>query len=318
MENKRLGVSTGLAAYILWGMLGVFWELLHAVPAMDTLAYRIVWSLVTIGIVLTVQRSWRVVWQTIVTLTKTRKIGWIVLSSLLISVNWLIYIYMVGHHQATEASLGYYIMPLMNVAVAILFLHEQLSRTKLIAIFFVIIGVVILTVQTGSLPLNTLLMAGSFCFYGLIKKQVQLPATISLTLETLFVAPIAVVYLLLSPHVMTQNGPHITLLLISSGVITVIPLLLFAVATKNTDFITLGFIQYLNPTIQLLMAVFVLHEAFSWHKAVVFAFIWFGILVFIFGSLRSYRKLQRMRPAPQDRKTADEQQTYSKKVVEKV
>lgn len=318
MENKRLGVSTGLAAYILWGMLGVFWELLHAVPAMDTLAYRIVWSLVTIGIVLTMQRSWRVVWQTIVTLTKTRKIGWIVLSSLLISVNWLIYIYMVGHHQATEASLGYYIMPLMNVAVAILFLHEQLSRTKLIAIFFVIIGVVILTVQTGSLPLNTLLMAGSFCFYGLIKKQVQLPATISLTLETLFVAPIAVVYLLLSPHVMTQNGPHITLLLISSGVITVIPLLLFAVATKNTDFITLGFIQYLNPTIQLLMAVFVLHEAFSWHKAVVFAFIWFGILVFIFGSLRSYRKLQQMRPAPQDRKTADEQQTYSKKVVEKV
>lgn len=318
MENKRLGVSTGLAAYILWGMLGVFWELLHAVPAMDTLAYRIVWSLVTIGIVLTMQRSWRVVWQTIVTLTKTRKIGWIVLSSLLISVNWLIYIYMVGHHQATEASLGYYIMPLMNVAVAILFLHEQLSRTKMIAIFFVIIGVVILTVQTGSLPLNTLLMAGSFCFYGLIKKQVQLPATISLTLETLFVAPIAVVYLLLSPHVMTQNGPHITLLLISSGVITVIPLLLFAVATKNTDFITLGFIQYLNPTIQLLMAVFVLHEAFSWHKAVVFAFIWFGILVFIFGSLRSYRKLQQMRPAPQDRKTADEQQTYSKKVVEKV
>lgn len=318
MENKRLGVSTGLAAYILWGMLGVFWELLHAVPAMDTLAYRIVWSLVTIGIVLTMQRSWRVVWQTIVMLTKTRKIGWIVLSSLLISVNWLIYIYMVGHHQATEASLGYYIMPLMNVAVAILFLHEQLSRTKLIAIFFVIIGVVILTVQTGSLPLNTLLMAGSFCFYGLIKKQVQLPATISLTLETLFVAPIAVVYLLLSPHVMTQNGPHITLLLISSGVITVIPLLLFAVATKNTDFITLGFIQYLNPTIQLLMAVFVLHEAFSWHKAVVFAFIWFGILVFIFGSLRSYRKLQQMRPAPQDRKTADEQQTYSKKVVEKV
>lgn len=318
MENKRLGVSTGLAAYILWGMLGVFWELLHAVPAMDTLAYRIVWSLVTTGIVLTMQRSWRVVWQTIVMLTKTRKIGWIVLSSLLISVNWLIYIYMVGHHQATEASLGYYIMPLMNVAVAILFLHEQLSRTKLIAIFFVIIGVVILTVQTGSLPLNTLLMAGSFCFYGLIKKQIQLPATISLTLETLFVAPIAVVYLLLSPHVMTQNGPHITLLLISSGVITVIPLLLFAVATKNTDFITLGFIQYLNPTIQLLMAVFVLHEAFSWHKAVVFAFIWFGILVFIFGSLRSYRKLQQMRPAPQDRKTADEQQPYSKKVVEKV
>lgn len=316
MENKQLGISTGLLAYVLWGMLGVFWEMLHAVPAFDTLAYRIVWSLVTIGIVLTFQRSWHTVWATIRQLTKNRKIGWIILSSLLISVNWLIYIYMVTHHQATEASLGYYIMPLMNVAVALLFLHEQLSRTKVVAIVLVIIGVVILTVQTGSLPLNTLLMAGSFCFYGLIKKQVQLPATISLTLETLFVAPIAVIYLLLSPHVMTQNGPHITLLLVLSGVITVIPLLLFAVATKNTDFITLGFIQYLNPTIQLLMAIFVLHEAFSWHKAIVFAFIWLGILVFVFGSVHSYRKLQHMRPAKPTTNT--QQVKYTDKAVEKL
>lgn len=295
MENKQLGVSTGLLAYVLWGMLGVFWEMLHAVPAMDTLAYRIVWSLVTIGIVLTIQRDWSTVFLTIKQLAHNHKLGWIILSSLLISVNWLIYIYMVTHHQATEASLGYYIMPLINVAVAIIFLHEQLSRTKIVAIVLVIIGVVILTIQSGSLPLNTLLMAASFCFYGLIKKQVQLPATISLALETLFVMPIAVIYLLWSPHTMLQNGPHITMLIILSGIITVVPLLLFAVATKNTDFITLSFIQYLNPTIQLVMAIFVLHESFSWNKALVFLFIWLGIAVFVFGSYRSYRSLQRMR-----------------------
>ncbi|KRL04517.1 EamA family transporter RarD [Liquorilactobacillus oeni] len=295
MKNKHLGLSSALAAYILWGMLGVFWELLSAVPAMDTLAYRIVWSLATISIVLTVQKDWHNVWETIVSLTKNRKIGWIILSSFLISINWFIYIYMVTHHQATEASLGYYIMPLMNVAVALIFLHESLSRAKIIALILVVIGVVILTIQTGSLPLNTLLMAGSFCFYGLIKKQVQLPATISLTLETLCVAPIAVIYLLATPHVMTQNGLQVTILLILSGIITIIPLLLFAVATKNTDFITLGFIQYLNPTIQLLMAIFVLHEAFNWNKAIVFLFIWSGILVFIVSSLYNYRRLRQIK-----------------------
>lgn len=292
MEKRRLGISTGLAAYTLWGLLSVFWELLSVVPALDTLAYRIVFSLITISIVLTVQKDWGTIWGTIKELVQNRKIFWIILSSYLISLNWFIYIYMVTHHEATEASLGYYIMPLMNVIVALIFLHEKLSRSKVIALLLVILGVVILTIQAGSLPLNTLLMAASFCFYGLIKKQVQLPATISLTLETLFVAPVAIIYLLLSPHVITQDGAGVTTLLILSGIITIIPLLLFAVATKNTDFITLGFIQYLNPTIQLLMAIFVIHESFSWHKAVVFVFIWLGILVFILGNVHGLHRLK--------------------------
>ncbi|KRL07271.1 rarD protein [Liquorilactobacillus hordei DSM 19519] len=292
MEKRHLGVNAALAAYILWGLLGVFWELLSVVPALDTLAYRIVFSLITIGIVLTVQKDWGTIWQTIKQLIKSRKIFWIILSSYLISLNWFIYIYMVTHHEATEASLGYYIMPLMNVIIALVFLHEKLSRSKIIALLLVIIGVVILTFQTGSLPLNTLLMAGSFCFYGLIKKQVQLPATISLTLETFFVAPIAIIYLLLSPHVITQNGLGVSTLLVLSGVITVIPLLLFAVATKNTDFITLGFIQYLNPTIQLLMAIFVMKESFDWHKAIVFIFIWLGVLVFILGNVHGVHRIK--------------------------
>lgn len=226
MENKRLGIISGLSAYLLWGMLGMFWELLSVVPAMDTLAYRIVWSLVTISVVLTFQKSWKEVWHVIIELIQNHKMGLIILSAFLISLNWFLYIDMVTHEQATEASLSYYIMPLMNVVVTVIFLHEKLSRSKIVALILVIIGVVILTIQTGSLPLNTLLMAATFCFYGLIKKQVPLPATISLTLETLFVAPIALVYLFLSPHVMIQNGPKITILLIMSGILTVIPLTL--------------------------------------------------------------------------------------------
>ena len=293
MENKKIGLTTGLASYIIWGLLPIYWELLHIVPAMNTLSYRIVWSMATMLIVITVQHDWRTLITTIKDLFAAKKLRWIVMASFLISINWFIYIYMVGHHQATEASLGYYIMPLMNIVVAVLFLHESLSRNKLIAISLALIGVIILTIQSGSLPLNTLLMAASFCLYGLIKKQVPLPATMSLTLETLFVFPIAAIYLIwFAPGSIFAYTSSVTTLLIFSGVITVIPLLLFAVATKNLDFITLSFIQYLNPTMQLLVAVLLLHEAFNVHKLIVFAFIWAGIIIFAIGSIRSYRQSQ--------------------------
>ncbi|MDV8952165.1 EamA family transporter RarD [Leuconostoc falkenbergense] len=289
MENKRVGIVSAISAYVLWGTLSIFWELLNSVPAMDTLAYRVVFSIVTIAIVLTIQRNWSLLWQETLQLIHHRKIYYIILSSFLIAINWFIYIYMVTHHQATEASLGYYIMPLMNVAVAVIILHEKLFRFQAVALLLVIIGVLLLTYLTGSLPVNTLLMAASFCFYGLIKKQIPLPATISLALETICVAPIAIIYLWLSPYTLTQNGSFVTTLLLSSGVITVIPLILFAIANKNTDFITLGFMQYLNPTIQLLMAIFVLHEHFQIHQAIIFLFIWAGILVFVIGSIHQYK-----------------------------
>lgn len=293
MENKKIGLTTGLASYIIWGLLPIYWGLLHIVPAMNTLSYRIVWSMATMLIVITVQHDWRTLITIIKDLFAAKKLRWIVMASFLISINWFIYIYMVGHHQATEASLGYYIMPLMNIVVAVLFLHESLSRNKLIAISLALIGVIILTIQSGSLPLNTLLMAASFCLYGLIKKQVPLPATMSLTLETLFVFPIAAIYLIwFAPGSIFAYTSSVTTLLIFSGVITVIPLLLFAVATKNLDFITLSFIQYLNPTMQLLVAVLLLHEAFDVHKLIVFAFIWAGIIIFAIGSIRSYRQSQ--------------------------
>lgn len=294
MENKKLGVQSGLLAYIFWGVLGVFWELMHSVPAMDILSYRIVWSMLTIAIILTIRRDWPLLFNTIKQLAHTHKLKWLILASFLISANWFIYIYMVTHQAATEASLGYYIMPLMNVVVAVLFLHEHLSKTRIVALTFVVIGVAILTFQTGSLPLNTLLMAGTFCLYSLIKKKVPLPALISLTLETLFVFPIAIIYLLLTPYNMLQGSPHVTILIILSGLVTIIPLLLFAVAAKNIDFITLSFIQYLNPTMQLLMAIFILNEAFTWHKAIVFILIWIGIAVFVYGSIQSARQTRQI------------------------
>lgn len=293
MAKRQLGISTGLASYSLWGLLGVFWETLHIVPAFDTLAYRIVWSIITIALVITVQRNWQTVHHTLQQLIAQHQLKWIILSALLISLNWLIYIYMVTHQQATEASLGYYIMPLINVLVAVGILHERLSLGRLLALSFVIIGVVVLTFQSGQLPLTTLMMAASFCFYGLIKKQVPLPATISLTLETLFVLPLAIGYLWWSPYHFGQSGWQVTILLMLSGVVTVIPLLLFAVAAKNTDFVTLSFLQYLNPTMQLLMAIFVLHEPFQAQQVLVFVLIWIGVLIFTVDNVLANRAIKK-------------------------
>ncbi|MGX7052406.1 EamA family transporter RarD [Leuconostoc palmae] len=171
-------------AYTLWGILGLFWELLHTVPPLATLSYRVIWSLVTILFVITIQKDWHNMLLTVINLIKNKRIYYIAMSSLFISLNWFIYIYMVTHHQATEASLGYYIMPIMNVVVAILFLHEKLTKYSTLALIFVIIGVTVLTINTGSIPITTIIMAASFCLYGLIKKQVPLPSTMSLALET--------------------------------------------------------------------------------------------------------------------------------------
>ncbi len=291
MQERTKGVISGGVSYVLWGVLGLFWALLKEVPALDILAYRFIFSLVFMAIFLTFQKNWGVFFESVRALWQSGKIIWVILSSLFIALNWGTYIYMVGHGQATEASLGYYIMPLLNVIVAVFVFREPLSKINLLAVILATTGVVLLTVQTGSLPINTMILAFAFCFYGILKKQIALPASFSLTLETVVCFPLAVGYLFFSEtqSFFSYDGVTITLLLMS-GAITAVPLLLFTIAAKSVDFLTLSFIQYINPTIQLLVAVFLLHEAFDPHKLIVFAFIWAGILLFTIGSIRSYRQ----------------------------
>lgn len=294
MDKRLSGIINGIIAYLMWGLLGIFWQQLHTISAFNILAYRIGWSFLTMVLILTVTRKWRALGTTVQHLYQQKKLRWIFLSAIFISINWFIYIFMVTHHQATEASLGYYIMPLFNVVVAVVFLKERLAPFKIWAILLAFVGVLLLTFQTGKLPLTTILMAASFCLYGLIKKQVPLPATFSIFLETIFVLPFALLYIIFGSSMSYFNQPlSIQVLLALGGLLTILPLLFFALATMNVDFITLSFIQYMNPTIQLLVAVLVLHEAFSWQKTIVFAFIWVGILIFTIGSVHDYRRTQK-------------------------
>lgn len=208
----------------------------------------------------------------------------IVLAALFISVNWGLFIYTVSIGEVQQASLGYYINPLFNVLAGALYLKEPLSRAAKLASLCALTGVVLLTVQTGIFPLNSLLLALSFCLYGLMKKSLPISAVSSITLETLIMTPLALIYFFAVTQDFMGYDLKTNLLLMGAGAITAVPLLLFANAVKRLSYITLGFIQYINPTIMLLLAVFLFREPYALPQFLAFSFIWLGIIVFVLGN----------------------------------
>lgn len=291
MEQKR-GLLLGVAAYILWGLIPMYWRLLPMVDAIDILCYRVIWSFIFMLIFLVVTRKWglfiqefRALWQ------DKKKFLTVALAAVFISINWGTFIYTVSIGQVTQASLGYYMNPLVNVLLATVFLKEPLSRFGKVACGFALAGVLLLTIQAGTIPVASLVMAFSFSFYGLIKKSLQLSSASGLTIETLLIFPFALIYLFFfSQGGFMQFDLSVNLLLMGAGIVTAIPLLLFAEAAKNISYIVLGFIQYINPTMMLLMAVFLFNEPYTSAQFGAFAFIWAGIAIFMYGNLVTFLK----------------------------
>lgn len=217
-----------------------------------------------------------------------------VLASFLIALNWLTYIFAVSHQQATQASFGYYIMPLVSILLALVFLHERLSPWITAAIIIAGIGVGILAINTGQVPLVSILLAVTFALYGLVKKNVKLSSDVAMLVESSVVAPFVLIYLLFfSKESLLDYSLLENVLLLASGIVTAIPLLLFAEAVKRAPLNIIGFIQYINPTIQLAIAVFVFHEKVGNGEVSGFIFIWIAIAIFILGQLMSLRKKSR-------------------------
>lgn len=284
--KKDSGLVYGFSAYIIWGILPLYWKLLGNIGAVDLLFYRIIWSLVFMSLYLIVLRKVPIFVQEVKELLKSRRntIA-IIIAAIFISLNWGIFIYSVSIGQVQQASLGYYINPLLNVLAGAIYLKEPLTKQAKLASFSALTGVVLLTIQTGVFPLNSILLAISFCLYGLTKKQLQLSSATSITLETLIIAPFGLIYLFFFSSTGFMNYPlNTNLLLIGAGVVTAIPLLLFAIAVKKLSYITIGFIQYVNPTIMLAMAIFLFHEPYALPQFIAFAFIWLGILIFVAGN----------------------------------
>ena len=275
-----------VVAYSLWGLLPIYWKLLGAVPAIEVLTHRIVWSLGFIAVLLFARRGWR---RTLGFLRDRETRGAMLLSTALIATNWFIFIWAVSADRVTEASLGYYINPLLNVALARVFLGERLRPLQGVAVALAAIGVVTLTVMRGELPWVSVVLAVSFALYGLVRKRAPVGAVEGLAIETGLVTPLAIGYLLLlSPplgHLVTAD-PVTVGLLVGAGVITAVPLLAFAGAARRLRYTTLGMIQYLAPTLQLGCAVLLYGEAFTQAHAITFGLIWIAVLLYVIDMLR--------------------------------
>ncbi len=292
LNESRKGLIYAFCAYLAWALLSLYWKALGGVPAYTTFSYRIVWTFVTMLAYFVLARQTDKLTKELTYLKSSSKPLWtMIFASLFIAVNWLVYIYAVGSGQATEASLGYYLMPLVSVLLSILFLGEKLVRLEWIAVALAALGALVLIVLTGQLPLVTFILALSFGIYGLLKKQVKLSSDVAMLVEAGIILPFAVGYLIfLSPVGWCDVSLIEQGLLALSGIITAIPLLLFAEAVKRAPLNQVGFIQYFNPTLQLVIAVFIFGEGINGGEMVGFAIIWLAVGVFVFAQLFHKKK----------------------------
>ncbi|WP_028453716.1 EamA family transporter RarD [Chitinilyticum aquatile] len=276
--NKGYAYAAG--AYLIWGLLPLYLKALHGLAAMEILLHRMVWSLVFLGAILLLRRQW----QWLASLRQPRLLAGFTLSALLLALNWFIYIWAVQSGRVVDASLGYFINPLVNVLLGVLVLKERLRRTQWLAISIAACGVVWLTVSRGQLPWIALLLALTFGTYGLLRKTAHLGALEGLALETALLFPLAGTALLLM-LLQGQSGfpdapAGIKALALLAGPITAIPLLLFAAGARRISLTQLGLLQYIGPTVQLLLGVLLWHEPFGADKLLGFALIWAALLLF--------------------------------------
>ena len=291
MTRKNQGLLFGLATYIQWGFLSLFWKLLAGVSAYSTFSWRIVFTVVTmLTYALVAKQNTRFKGELVELWQDKKALLRMLLANFLIAANWLIYIYAVGHGQATQASLGYYIMPIVSILFALIFLRESLSRSMWAAVVLAFIGVLVLVANTGKLPVS-LGLALSFGFYGLIKKGVRLSSDVAMLVESGLLLPFVAIYLVFfSPESFSSYSSMEMFLLAISGVVTAVPLLCFSEAVKRAPLNLIGFIQYLNPTIQLLVAILIFGETVSFGELKGFLFIWMAILVFVTGQIVTFRR----------------------------
>ena len=289
--------TSAIGAYVLWGILPIYWKLLEQVPAWEILSHRIIWSFVfLLSLLACTRRLGQFCADAKALIAQSQKALGILAASLLISLNWLLYIWAVNNGRIVEASLGYYINPLVNVVLGILFLKERLSRTQIAAVLLAAAGVLYLALHFGSLPWVALSLATTFGLYSLCKKLLNIGAVTSITLETLLITPIALSFLIFWHNsgipVFHSEQPVAAALLLGSGIITAIPLLLFTSGANGLPLSVLGFIQFLSPTISLLVGVLVYHETFSSIHLASFSLIWLALILFLASQTAKFSQLQ--------------------------
>ena len=283
MSEHRLGLAAGIGAYLLWGLFPLYWPLLEPAAPVEILAHRIAWSLVfLVGLVaLTSGFGW-------IRGIGARRTGLLVLAAVLITVNWGVFIYAVNSGHVVETSLGYFINPLVSVALGVVVLGERLRPRQCVAVAIAAVAVIVLTIDYGRLPWIALTLACSFGTYGLVKKQVNLEGSASLTAETAFLVLPAVAYLLLLPDgTFTSEGGGHAALLVGSGVITAVPLILFGASAIRIPLATVGLLQYIAPVMQFAIGVLVYGEPMPLSRLIGFALVWIALALLVFDVLHA-------------------------------
>lgn len=275
------GIWNGLAAYAMWGFFPIYWKLLHDVPALQVIGHRIGWSFILLIAVIFLTKQWKDFRSAALT---PKVIGIYAVAGVLLTINWLIYVWGVNSGFIVETSLGYFINPLISVLLGVLFLRERLRTMQWIPVCLAAVGVIYLTVTYGRLPWIALSLAFSFGIYGLVKKLAPLGSLYGLTLETALVFLPALIYLTFVQSAGTgaflHQGVLTDILLIGTGAVTSIPLLMFASAAREIPLTMIGILQYIAPTLQFLIGVFLYREPFDQSRLIGFSLVWLALIIF--------------------------------------
>lgn len=288
-RRARAGFLYGLAAYGLWGVMPIFFKLLQAVPAIDIVAHRIVWSLIALAVLVTIVRAWS---QVVAAVRNRRVLAILMLTALLIATNWLLYVYAINSGHILAGSLGYYLNPLANILLGRFILKERLSRLQWTAVAIAAGGIAVLAAGALGTLWISLGLCFSFATYGLLRKIVAVDSLAGLTIETILLAPIALTWLALGgadgrPFLGTSDSE--TMLLMATGIISTIPLLCFTAAARRLAYSTVGMLQFIAPTLQFLLAVAIYGELFTTAHAIAFGCIWAALFLYVTSLLHSLR-----------------------------
>ena len=286
MDNKlKAGVLYGLGAYGLWGFLPIYWKQIHHVPALEILANRFIWSLFFVFLLIIALKKKDEFLQETKNIFSTTKSSLLMIgAAIMIAFNWGIFIWAVEDGRIMETSLGYYINPMMNVLLGVVFLKEKLTKLQWTAVGCACSGILVMLIRTGYLPWVSIVVPLSFAIYALLKKFIQVSPFSSIMLETLIISPLAIGYLgYLASH--GQNAYQLydgltVAYLIGAGAVTATPLLLFTASAKRLPLNMVGFMQYISPTISMLIGIFMYGEEFTFTHAITFTLIWVGVSIF--------------------------------------
>lgn len=290
-SSAKTGLLYGFVAYGWWGLVPIYFKAVKRVPAIEMLAHRVVWSSILLLLVLLMFGRLKVL---VACFRHGRSLKLLLLSTCFIASNWYVYIYCVMTNQIVQGSLGYFILPLVNVAIGTIFFGEKMRRSQWLALVFATLGVVVLTIWDGKFPWIALTLAFSFSIYGVLRKQAKVDGTVGLTVETLLLLPIAMICLMIwnadNQLAFGQIDRDIDILIILSGVVTTVPLICFAQAVQRLRIVTIGILQYISPTLAFLIGVLAYDEKFPPAYQAGCGLIWIGLIVFVLDALHQARK----------------------------